>query len=50
YELNNPAWVANRWCEILPIPLLEKQRLLEMQDVSMRLQTIEDFLHEHKVI
>ena len=50
YELNNPAWVANRWCEILPIPLVEKQRLLEMQDVSMRLQTIEDFLHEHKVI
>lgn len=50
YELNNPAWVANRWCEILPIPLVEKQHLLEMQDVSMRLQTIEDFLHEHKVI
>ncbi len=50
YELNNPAWVANRWCEILPIPLVEKQRLLEMQDVSLRLQTIEDFLHEHKVI
>lgn len=50
YELDNPAWVANRWCEILPIPLVEKQRLLEMQDVSMRLQTIEDFLHEHKVI
>ena len=50
YELNNPAWVANRWCEILPIPLAEKQRLLEMQDVSLRLQTIEDFLHEHKVI
>ncbi len=50
YELNNPAWVANRWCEILPIPLVEKQRLLEMQDVSLRLQTIEDFLHDHKVI
>lgn len=50
YELTNPAWVANRWCEILPIPIEEKQRLLEMQDISLRLQTIEDFLHEHKVI
>ena len=50
YALDNPAWVANRWCEILPIPLEEKQRLLELQDVSLRLQTIEDFLHEHKVI
>lgn len=50
YELHNPAWVANRWCEILPIPLAEKQRLLEMQDVALRLQTIEEFLHEHNVI
>lgn len=50
YQLSNATWVANRWCEILPIPLPEKQRLLEMQDAACRLQTIENYLHEHRVM
>ncbi len=50
YQLDDAAWVANRWCEMLPIDLEEKQRLLEMTDAAARLQCVHDFLEEHGVL
>jgi uncharacterized protein len=37
YRLDDAGWVANRWCEILPIARGAKQKLMELQDPTMRL-------------
>jgi uncharacterized protein len=50
YELDNAGWVANRWCEILPIPLGAKQKLMELSDPSIRLQLVDDFLRSKGVV
>lgn len=40
------AWVADRWAEILPLPLLLRQEILEMNDGVARLDAIYRFLEE----
>ncbi len=50
HALDDAGWVADRWAEILPIPLEEKQQLLEMSDATERLQSIEGYLRENGVI
>jgi uncharacterized protein len=50
YELENAGWVANRWCEILPIPLGAKQKLMELSDPSIRLQLVDEFLRSKGVV
>lgn len=50
HKMDNATWVANRWCEILPITLAEKQRLLEMTDAALRLENIENYLRKNGVI
>jgi len=37
-------WVANRWCELLPMPLEQKQRLMELDNPLVRLELVSDFL------
>jgi Lon protease-like protein len=49
-QLDNAAWVANRWCEILPIPLKARQKLLELDDAQSRLTIIHQYLQQHKII
>jgi Lon protease-like protein len=44
YKLDDCAWVANRWSEILAIPLSQKQRLLELDSPLVRLELIHDIL------
>ena len=44
------GWVANRWCEILPISLAAKQKLLELPDPAMRLQLVDEYLRGKGVI
>jgi hypothetical protein len=48
--LENAAWVANRWCEILPIPLKARQKLLELNDAQSRLSIIYRYLQQHKIL
>lgn len=43
-RLDNTGWVANRWCEILPIPLAAKQKLMALESPSARLQLVHDYL------
>jgi uncharacterized protein len=43
---NSCSWVANRWCEILPIPLPLKQRMLELDNPIIRLELISDILEK----
>lgn len=44
------GWVANRWCEILPISLAAKQKLMELPDPLVRLQLVDDFLRSKGVV
>jgi Lon protease-like protein len=48
--LDDPAWVANRWCEILPIPLKARQKLLELNDAQSRLTVVYQYLQQHEII
>lgn len=49
-RLDSASWVANRWCEILPIPLKARQKLLELLDAESRLSIIHQYLVQHKII
>lgn len=49
-RLDDAGWVANRWCEILPIPLKARQKLLELDDAGSRLSVIHQYLQQHKII
>ncbi len=42
--LDDAAWVAHRWTEILPLPLVDKQRLLMIEDPLARLEAVEEHL------
>lgn len=44
HHLEDAGWVANRWCEILPIATAAKQRLLELRDPLARLEIVHEFL------
>jgi uncharacterized protein len=47
---NDCAWVSNRWCELLPLPLLHKQRMLELDNPLIRLELVNDILEKFQVI
>ena len=44
FRLDDAGWVANRWCEILPIPTGAKQKLMELPDPQVRLQLVHEYL------
>ncbi|MBW8829065.1 MAG: LON peptidase substrate-binding domain-containing protein [Burkholderiales bacterium] len=50
YLFDNAGWVANRWCEILPISVAAKQKLMELPDAQVRLQLVNDFLRSKGVV
>jgi len=47
YHFENAAWVANRWVELLDLPLLQKQRLMQLDSPVLRLELIHDILYEN---
>jgi Lon protease-like protein len=49
-QLESAAWVANRWCEILPIPLKARQKLLELDNAHSRLSIVYQYLQQHKIL
>ncbi len=50
HALDSPTWVANRWSEMLPIALEDKQELLELTDAGLRLQRVQTYLQENGVL
>lgn len=50
YRFESAGWVANRWCEILPISLAAKQKLMELPDAQVRLQIVDEFLRSKGVV
>lgn len=45
YEYNDAAWVSNRWVELLNLPLIQKQRLMQIDSPIVRLELIHDTLN-----
>ena len=44
YQLDDCAWVANRWCELLPLPTAQKQQLMALDNPLVRLELVSDML------
>ena len=50
YRLDDAGWVANRWCELLPVSLAAKQKLMALDDPVIRLSLVDGFLRDKKVV
>lgn len=48
FRLDEAAWVADRLCELLPLPMEQKQTLLCMPDPVQRLQWVDRWLEERQ--
>ena len=46
YRLDDCGWVANRWCELLPMPTPMKQSLLQLDNPLLRLELVGDLLNQ----
>jgi Lon protease-like protein len=44
YRLDECGWVANRWCELLQLPLELKQKLMVLDSPLVRLELVHDIL------
>jgi Lon protease-like protein len=44
YRFEDCDWVANRWCEVLPLPPEMKQRLMALDNPLVRLELVSDLL------
>ncbi|MDF2464065.1 MAG: hypothetical protein K0Q43_2300 [Ramlibacter sp.] len=44
WRLDDCGWVANRWCELLPLPVQLKQRMMELDNPLVRLELVSDVL------
>ena len=50
HRLADAAWVGARYSELLPIPLVARQALLELDDVLSRLEIIQKYLSQHDLL
>jgi Lon protease-like protein len=50
YAFDDAGWVANRWCELLPVPLAAKQRLMALDNPLVRLKLVDEFLRGKGVV
>lgn len=44
WRLDDCGWVANRWCEMLPLPAPMRQRMMELDNPLVRLELVGDLL------
>ena len=44
WQLGDCSWVANRWCELLPLATPLKQQLMELDNPLVRLELVGDLL------
>ena len=49
YHLDDCGWVANRWCELLPLSPSVKQQLMELDNPLLRLELVCDILERHGI-
>ncbi len=50
FQLESSVWVGNRLCEVLPVPMKAKQKLMELDDAFTRLEIITQYLKQHAVL
>jgi uncharacterized protein len=50
YQFDDCGWLANRWCELLPLQLELKQRLMELENPLVRLELVNDILDRQKLL
>ena len=44
YKFDDASWVSNRWIELMDLPLIQKQRLMQLDSPIVRLELIHDML------
>ena len=44
YNFDDCGWVANRWCELIPMQAAQRQRLLVLENPLIRLELVQDLL------
>lgn len=49
FRMDSSSWVSNRLCEVLPVPLKAKQKLMELADGRARLEIVDTYLKQHSV-
>lgn len=49
-HFDDAGWVANRWCELLPVPLAARQQLMALTDPLQRLGLVDEFLRSKQLI
>jgi uncharacterized protein len=49
YQLDDCGWVANRWCELLSLPLEIKQRMMVLDNPLLRLELVGDMLERNGI-
>ena len=50
FRLDDAGWVANRWCEMLPISLAAKQKLMALPSPASRLSLVDEYLRGKGVV
>ncbi len=50
FRLDDCGWVANRWCDLLPLPNTQKHGMLMLDNPVIRLELMHDLLDEHGLI
>lgn len=49
-HFDDAGWVANRWCELLPVPLAARQQLMALPDALQRLALVDEFLRSKQLV
>jgi Lon protease-like protein len=49
YLFDDCAWVANRWCDVLPIPIELKHQLMTLDNPLVRLELVSDMLERNGI-
>lgn len=44
YKFDDASWVSYRWIELMNLPLIQKQRLMQLDSPIVRLELIQDML------
>jgi Lon protease-like protein len=50
WQLEDCGWVANRWCELLPMPLDQKHRMMTLDSPVLRLELVCDMLRQKGIL
>ena len=50
FRVDDCGWVSNRWCELLPLTMVQKHGLLMLDNPLIRLELMHDLLDEHGLI